>query len=92
MRELDKVFLYNRVMSVMEKTLRDVFEQLNEEYGLHFYADRNFHNVANLIADIILYTFKEIDISGYNILMFNDIDDVYIREDAQIQMRRVFNC
>ena len=32
MTEIDKVFLYNRVMSVMEKTLRDVFEQLNEEY------------------------------------------------------------
>ena len=89
MREIDKVFLYNRVMSVMEKTLRDIFEQLNEEYGLHFYADKNFHNVANLIADTILYTFKEIDISGYNIAMYNDIDDVYIREDAPIQMRRV---
>ena len=67
MREIDKVFLYNRVMNVMEKTLRDVFEQLNEENDLRFYADKNFHNVANLIADTILYTFKEIDISGYNI-------------------------
>ena len=35
MREIDKVFNYNRKMSVMEKTLRDVIKQLNEEYGLH---------------------------------------------------------